>query len=99
MPSYKVIAPGFDGKLYSPTGKRNVLHRDKPFPMEDKKEQVPSWLERVKEESAAQKKKREAAEKKAAEAAAQKTEDDQKEIADASFMGDGEQSGSNVETL
>lgn len=100
MPSYKVLKQGFfNGRLYDPEGKRPVLHTDKPFPKKGNKEQVPTWLEPMKTETAAQKKKREAAEKKAADAAAQKTEDDQKEIADASFMGDGEQSGSNVETL
>lgn len=45
MPSYKVIAKGFDGRVYDPNGKRNVLHRDTPFPKKDGKEQVPSWLE------------------------------------------------------
>ena len=41
MPKYTVIAPGFyDGKVYSPTGKRNVLHTDKPFG----KGKLPSWL-------------------------------------------------------
>lgn len=50
MPSYKVVAPGFDGKLYHPEGRRNMLHRDKPFPSKKGKEQVPSWLERVKDE-------------------------------------------------
>ena len=45
MPSYKVIAKGFDGRVYDPNGKRNVLHRDEPFPSKNGKEQVPSWLE------------------------------------------------------
>ena len=48
MPSYKVIAPGFDGKLYDPNGKRRVLHRSEPFPKKNGKEQVPSWLEPMK---------------------------------------------------
>jgi hypothetical protein len=48
MPRYKVIAPGFHNKmLYHPegTGKRNFLDRDKPF----SKDEMPSWLEPVKE--------------------------------------------------
>ena len=45
MPSYKVIAKGFDGRMYDPEGKRNVLHRDEPFPKKNGVEQVPSWLE------------------------------------------------------
>lgn len=48
MPSYKVIAKGFDGKTYDPEGKRNVLHRDEPFPKKNGVEQVPSWLEPMK---------------------------------------------------
>jgi len=98
MPSYKVISKGFCGRLYDPEGKRRVLHTKKPFPKKDKKEQVPTWLERIKAETAAQTKKRLAAEKKAADADAKKAADDRTEIADASFMGDGEKSGA-VETL
>lgn len=49
MPSYKVVAPGFDGKLYHPEGRRKILHREKPFPSKNGKEQVPSWLEPMKE--------------------------------------------------
>lgn len=99
MPSYKVLKPGFfNGRLYDPDGKRRTLHTDKPFPSKDKKEQIPSWLAPLKAESAAQKKKREAAEKKAAAAATDKAEQDQKEISEASFMGEGEKS-STVETL
>ncbi len=96
MPQYKVIAPGFyEGKMYSPEGKRRVLHTDMPF---NKKNPIPSWVEEMKSETAAQKKKREAAERKAAGADAEKAEQDEKDIADASFMGDGE-AGSSVETL
>ena len=99
MPSYKVIEKGFyGGRIYDPNGKRRVLHTDKPFPKKNNKEQVPSWLEPLKSETAAEKKKREAAEKKDAKAAADKAEQDQKDIADASFMGEGEQA-STVETL
>lgn len=47
MPSYKVIAKGFDGRMYDPEGKRNVLHRDEPFPKKNGVEQVPSWLEPI----------------------------------------------------
>lgn len=100
MPSYKVIEKGFyGGRIYDPNGKRRVLHTDKPFPKKNNKEQVPSWLELIKSETAAEKKKREAAEKKAAKAAADKAEQDQKDIADASFMGEGEQASNAVETL
>lgn len=100
MPSYKVIEQGFfNGELYKPNGKRSVLHTDEEFPKgKDKKEQVPSWLERIKDETAAEKKKRVATEKKDAVAAKKKAADDQKDISDASFMGDGENSAS-VETL
>lgn len=100
MPTYKVLHKGFfDGKTFDPNGKRRTLVTDKPFPSKDRKEQVPSWLKRISGETAAQKKKREAAEKKAAEAAEKKAESDQKDITDASFMGEGEQAGSAVETL
>lgn len=102
MPSYKVLKPGFfGGRLYDPTGKRPVLHTDKPFPLKNKVEQVPSWLKPIdKAETAAQAKARKAAETKAANAAAKKAEQDQKDIADASFMGEGETGQSSaVETL
>lgn len=101
MPSYKVLEPGFyGGRMYAPDGKRPVLHTDKPFPKKGNKEQVPKWLEPItKTETAAEKKKRETAEKKAAKAAADKVEQDQKDVAEASFMGDGEQASSAVETL
>lgn len=54
MPSYKVIAKGFDGRVYDPNGKRNVLHRDEPFPKKNGKEQVPSWLEPMEPAKAAE---------------------------------------------
>lgn len=131
MPSYKVIAPGFDGKMYDPNGKRNVLHRDKPFPMkldEDGKktkvENVPSWLERMEEVSentstdnglTVKQIKEKLTELgvefkgnankatltellETAEAAA-KVKQDQQDIENASFMGDGESSSDAVETL
>lgn len=96
MPQYKVIAPGFyDGKMYAPDGKRRVLHTDKPF---NKKNPMPSWVEVMKPESAAVKKKREAQEESRSVADAEKAEQDEQDIKDASFMGDGE-AGSAVETL
>lgn len=100
MPSYKVLKQGFfGGKLYSPEGKRSVLHTEKPFPSKDKKEQVPSWLEAIKSETPAQAKARKTAETKATKAAAKKAEDDKKDIDEASFMGDGESTANPVETL
>ena len=99
MPSYKVLKQGFfGGKLYNPDGKRNTLHTEKPFPSKDKKEQVPTWLEAIVGETPAQAKARKGAETKAANAAAKKAKDDKQEIADASFMGEGEASNT-VETL
>lgn len=101
MPSYKVISKGFlGGKIYDPEGKRRVLHTEKPFPSKDKKEQVPVWLEAIEGETPNQARGRKAAETKAANAAKKKAEDDAKDIADASFLGDGEttQTGT-VETL
>ena len=102
MPSYKVKNKGFHGgKIYDPEGKRTVLHTEKPFPAKNKVEQVPSWLERFKEETAAQAKARKGAETKAANKAAKEHEDAQKDIAEASFLGEGESTNtdSNVETL
>tara|TARA_R110002126_G_scaffold198829_2_gene346392 strand:+ start:756 stop:1061 length:306 start_codon:yes stop_codon:yes gene_type:complete len=101
MPSYKVISKGFHGGLlYDPEGKRRVLHTEKPFPSKDKKEKVPAWLEATKAETPAQAKARKAAETKAAKAAKKKNEEDNKDIAEASFLGDGETATSAaVETL
>lgn len=95
MPQYKVIADGFYGdKLYSPTGKRRVLHTDKPL------KPVPSWVKAIAPETAAEKKKRLAVEKVAEKADAEKAEQDQKDIGDATFLGEGEsESGSAVETI
>lgn len=99
MPSYKVLEPGFiDGRLYDPNGKRPVYHADKPFPKKGKEEQVPSWLEPIKAETAAQKKKREAAEKKATKAATEQKAADDSEVAGASFLAEGDASPA-VETL
>lgn len=99
MPSYKVLQKGFyGGRQYDPSGKRPVLHTDKPFPSKCGKEQVPSWLEAIaKSETPAQAKARKAAETKAANAAKKQAEQDQKDIAEASFMGESGQSA--VETL
>lgn len=101
MPSYKVLQKGFyGGRQYDPAGKRPVLHTDKPFPSKDGKEQVPSWLEATaKPETPAQAKARKAAETKAANAAKKQAEQDKKDIAEASFMGEGESGQSAVETL
>lgn len=100
MPRYKVKAPGFwDGKMYSPTGKRQIVHTDKPFPKskKTKEEDVPAWLELMPEESPAQRKKREEAEAAAKKAAEDKAQDDRKDIENASFLGEGE--SANIETL
>lgn len=101
MPSYKVLGKGFyGGRMYDPAGKRPVLYTDKPFPSKGGKEQVPSWLEIIdKPETPAQAKARKAAETKAANAAKKQAQQDQKDVADASFMGEGELGQSTVETL
>lgn len=107
MPSYKVLKQGFfHGRLYDPNGKRSVLHTDKPFPFKVNKktgkktkvEDIPSWLEAGIPETAEQVKKRKKKEKAAELAAAEKAESDEKDIAEASFMGEGETSDT-VETL
>lgn len=100
MPRYKVKKPGFwEGRTYSPTGKRSVVHTDKPFPQDKKtkKEAVPSWMERLPEESAADAKKRKAAEAKAQKAAKTKAQDDREEIENFHTLGDGE--SATIETL
>ncbi len=95
MPRYKVVTKGFfGGKLYDPEGKRPFLDVDKPFA----KGKKPSWVSAVLKESAAVKAKREAQEKSQAAADATKNEDDQTDIKDASFLGEGE-SASVVETV
>lgn len=131
MPSYRVKSKGFyDGLMYDPEGKRGVLHTEEPFPMKDKKEQVPSWLEPMKSEAPVARSAtqvvgptvKELKEKltelgvefkgnssklvltemlAAAENAAEVAQGN-KDIADASFMGDGESTttpSSAVETL
>ena len=100
MPSYKVVAPGFiHGRIYKPNGKRKVVHTDKPFPLKNKVEQVPSWLEAMEEETAAQRKARLTAETKATNAAKKKAADDAKDIAGASFLDDAPSDSGTVETL
>eukprot|EP00919_Chromeraceae_sp_WS-2016_P071501 GHVR01169303.1.p2 GENE.GHVR01169303.1~~GHVR01169303.1.p2 ORF type:complete len:110 (-),score=22.55 GHVR01169303.1:473-802(-) len=109
MPRYKVLKKGFfGGKLYDPNGKRRVLHTAKPYPKSTKglkkgqaaAEQVPSWLERLPDESPADEQKRRDEEEEAKRLEAEKLENDQKDIADASFMGEGESADANgVETL
>lgn len=91
MPSYKVISKGFMfGRTYDPNGRRKTLHADKPL------KPVPSWLEPIKEETAAQRKKRVAAEKKAKAEAAESQKQKQTEIDSVRFD---EPTGSKVETL
>jgi hypothetical protein len=100
MPSYKVTAPGFfNGKMYAPNGKRDVLHTDKPF--NKKNNPMPSWVTEMPKESEAVRKKREAQEASQKAADGKKAEEDQKDISDASFLGDGEaaEAGSKVETI
>jgi len=96
MPRYKVISPGFiDGRMYSPDGKRDVYDTAKPF---TKKNPMPSWLTEMPKESEAVRKKREAQEASQTAADGDKSEQDDKDITDASFLGDGE-AGSSVETI
>jgi hypothetical protein len=88
MPQYKVIAPGFfEGRYYHPEGKRKTLNTDTPF---TKKNKMPSWLSEMPKETEAVKKKRLAYEKQSTDAAKAKADQDQKDIDNASFMGDGE---------
>lgn len=108
MPRYKVIETGFfNGKMYSPNGKRKELHTAEPFPKSTKGlkkgqkgvEQVPSWLKRLPDQSPAEEQARIAVEEAEALAAAEALANDQKEIENASFMGEGEKADSGVETL
>lgn len=107
MPRYKV-KPGQKGfaagTLYEAGGKRPILHRAEPYPSSTKGlkkgqkavEQVPSWLERMPDESPATEKARKAAETKAQKAADKKAAEDAQEIADVTFT---KVDGSKVETL
>lgn len=93
MPKYRVKEKGFfQGKIYSPDGKRPFINTDKPL------KPVPEWVEPVKAETAAEKKKRIATEKKQATADKKKAEQDQQDVDDLTFMGEG-QKASTVETL
>lgn len=100
MPQYKVLAKGFfNGEVYKPGGKRSVLRTEKPFPSKGKTEQVPSWLERIKDETPAQVKKRKATEAKAAKADAAKAEQDKTDVDAVTFLDDNKTPSSAVETL
>jgi len=86
--------------MYYPEGegKRNVVITDKPL------KPVPSWLEKIEDETAAAKKKRVAAEKKQAKADAAKAEQDKEDIDDVTFIGEGEapvaeETSTSVETI
>ena len=125
MPQYKVIAAGFyDGHLYDPEGKRTVLQVDKPFTKKNKMPSWVTDM--PKETAAAKKKRElyeqiakvdaeeEAAKNPAtpgtAAAALQEGVSTQKQVAEASSVGDGNDAsflsddaiskpGGNVETL
>ncbi len=96
MPRYKVLEPGFYGSvLYKPDHpRRNVLVTDKPFP----KGKLPSWLKPMKDETATAAKARVKKDTAADKAAQTKAADDQKDIQNASFLGEGE-NANPVETL
>ncbi len=115
MPSYKVTEKGFfGGTIYDPNGKRRTLHVEKAFKKtpswlelikDDKKPSTSDEGPTVKELKAKLKEmgvefnssaKKDALLTLLAEA--EKAIDD-KEIEKASFMGEGEQAGSSVETL
>ena len=88
MPRYKVLKEGFMNNTLCKPGhpRHGFVNTDKPL------KPVPSWLEPVKAETAAQKKARE----KQAEADAEQVAEDKKGIAGASFMNN---PGEKVETL
>ncbi len=95
MPTYRVMEKCFhNGKLYDPKGKRPVLVRTHPFPSVKKKEQVPSSLQRIKDQTAAQKKVQEDAAAEEAKTAAS----DAEAIAGASFL-EAPVAEANTETL
>lgn len=80
MPRYRVLKTGFmNGVMYDPNGKRNILHTDKSFPRKGSKkiENVPSWLERIKDEPVADRVARETAEQEAARLEAEKLAEDE----------------------
>lgn len=83
MATYKVIAKGFyNGALYTPDGKRNTLTVDKAFT----KKNMPSWVQPIKEPTAAEKKAAEKAAKEAAEAQAAADAENQKDIDEVTFL-------------
>lgn len=89
MPRYKVKAPGFfGGKMYHPEGKRPILHVDKPFTEKD----MPSWVEEMPDETAEETEARLQREAAEADAAKEKNDQDQQDIDDMTFLGDGESS-------
>ena len=92
MPRYKAIKPGYMNKvLCKPGGKHEIVQTDMPL------KPVPSWLQEIPEETAAQKKKRIAAEKKAGKEAEKKAEQDKNDTDSVTFI---EPSGTDiVETL
>ena len=81
MLRYKVLEKGFaKGRMYDPLGKRNILHSDEPI------KPVPSWLEPMKEESAAAKKKRETATAKANLETAERLDNEKSDIEAVTFI-------------
>lgn len=92
MPRYKVLEPGFhNGILHKPEHPRNnVVVVDKPF------KKTPSWLELIKDETAAAKKKRITAEKAEDKTNATKAEQDKVDVDNVTFT---EPSGTTVEVL
>lgn len=93
MPRYKVTARGFMGSIFYEPGhpRKGVVITDKPLKL------VPSWLELMEEETAAQKKSRKKAEAGKTKADAEKTEQDKVDIDSVTFTES--EPGANVETL
>lgn len=91
MPSYKVKRTGFfNGTMYSPDGKRTVLHVDKAF------EVTPAWLHPIKGETAAQKGARTKAENKAKEDAEKQVKEDKVAIDAVTFTSTAEQTTQTI---
>lgn len=94
MPSYKAKEDGFfNGQLYGPGRKRTTVITDKPL------KPVPTWLEEVKGETAAEAKARRIAEKKVAEEAKKKAASDKVEIDSVTFIEGPAPTQPGVETL
>ena len=93
MPRYRVLSPGFFDDVYRTPSRPNggVLNTDKIL------KPVPSWLEKISEETATQKKTRLAAEKKEGQANKDKAEQDKVDIDSVTFLES--EPGSTVETL